>query len=374
MGCSSSGQTKESKSPAPTADPEPVNGAVAPPAGQTAVDKSSMITRPSEFADDQPSMEEDEDERRFKQQQNRGKRGGIAAESVDQQAVKDYVKPVYQKEESVQQRIREVLKTNDKMAVLFGHLEGAPLQDVINAFQIGDASQGQDLIVQGAEGDRLYIISEGAVDVHVARPNEDGSMPERGPKVAQLPKGALFGELALMYSAPRAATITVASPSLQFWSLDREPFKMLLAQNSQATLEKYEGWLKDVEIFKTLNHFELAKLSECLHSELFDKDDVIITQGEVGDRFFIVEDGTCSAFIAGDGGEKEVKQYTKQGDYFGELAMLNKQPRAATVRATGEGCSVASMTNQEFINLLGPIDDILRKHAGMYPQYAEFLK
>lgn len=324
-----------------------------------------------------PGIADDEDARRMQQMKAKGnqRRQGIAAESVDEGQVRDYVKPVYPKGEDVKQMIMQVLKANDKMQVLFGHLEGPPLEDVINAFQVTEAPQGQDLIVQGAEGDRLYIICDGAVDVYVARPNPDGSMPEgKGAKVVQLGGGALFGELALMYSAPRAATITVASPVVRLFSLDREPFKMLLAQNSQAQLEMYEGWLKEVEVLKTLNHFELSTLSECLHSELFDTDEVIITQGESGDRFFIIEDGTCSAFITGAEGEKEVKQYTKQGDYFGELALLTAEPRRATVRATGEGCSVVSMSKEEFTNLLGPIEDILQKHAGLYPQYAEFLK
>jgi len=324
-----------------------------------------------------PGLADDEDTRRLEQMQAKGnqRRQGIAAESVNECQVRDYVKPVYPKDEGSKQMIKQVLKANDKMQVLFGHLEGQPLEDVINAFQVMEAREGEDIIVQGAEGDRLYVICDGAVDVYVNRPNLDGSMPPgKGSRVVQLGGGALFGELALMYSAPRAATITVATPGIRLFCLDREPFKMLLAQNSQAQLEMYEGWLKEVEILKTLNHFELSTLSECLESELFDTGEVIISQGEAGDKFYIVEDGTCSAFMMGADGEKEVKQYNRQGEYFGELALLTAEPRRATVRATGEGCSVVSMSKEQFTNLLGPIEDILQKHAGLYPQYAEFLR
>merc|ERR1712048_446662 len=103
---------------------------------------------------------------------------------------------------------------------------------------------------------------------------------DKGTKVVSLGPGALFGELALMYSAPRAATVTITSPVCKLWQLDREPFKMLVAQNSQNTYTKYEGWLSEVDILKSLNQHELSKLSELLESTNFDAGEDIIKQGE----------------------------------------------------------------------------------------------
>jgi len=195
---------------------------------------------------------------------------------------------------------------------------------------------------------------------------------DKGPKVVTLGNGALFGELALMYQAPRAATVTIASPKCITWALDREPFKMLLAQSSTKQLEMYEGFLQEVPILKDLNHYELSRLSELVDSKLFDEGEEIIKQGEPGEEFFIIEEGTCSAYIGGAGGEKEVKQY-KMGDYFGEIALLQDAPRKATVRATSDA-QVLAIAKEDFTNVLGPIQDILRRHVDSYPQYAEFLK
>jgi len=265
----------------------------------------------------------------------------------------------------------ETLKSNPKMAVLFGHLDGKALDDVVNAFQVLQFTEGQDIIKQGDEGDRLYICANGTVDVFVRRPGTDPK--ERGDKVVTLGAGALFGELALMYQAARAATVQIASPSCTCWALDREPFKMLLAQSGQAKLEVYEGFLKEVELLKSLNHFELSKLSEALESQLFDTGEDIIKQGEEGSEFFIVEDGTCSAFIHGTDGEKEVKKYEK-GGYFGEIALLTDEPRRATIKATGDGASVLVCTKEHFVNLLGPVQDILKREIGKYPQYESYIK
>jgi len=149
---------------------------------------------------------------------------------------------------------------------------------------------------------------------------------------------------------------------------------MLSAQNNENKYEMYEGWLSEVDILKCLNHHEVSKLSELLQSHLYNKDEVIITQGQPGDKFYILEDGTCSAFISGTEGEKKVKDYEKQGEYFGEIALLKEVPRKATVRATGSGATVLWISKEDFIAVLGPIQGSLRKDVDKYSQYADFLK
>jgi len=326
----------------------------------------------------QPTASADEqaaEDAKVKAQAGKSRRAGVAAESVSNETIKDYKKPVHPKDDATKDRIRKTLKENEKMQVLFGHLQGAALDDVINAFDTKDVSEGTDIIKQGDAGDCLYIVAEGTVDIFVAR-LVDGQLPagDKGNKVVSFGAGALFDELALMYNAPRAATVVAASSKVSLWVLGAIDFKMLLAQSSQAQYTKYEGWLQAVELLKSLNHFELSKLADILESECFDENEEIIKQGEVGEKFFILEDGSAAAFISGDGGEKEVKKYEKQGDYFGEIALLTAEPRKASVRACKGGCSVVSLSKENFTSILGPITDILKKHVDMYPQYADFLK
>lgn len=63
-------------------------------------------------------------------------------------------------------------------------------------------------------------------------------------------------------------------------------------------------------------------------------DDVIITQGEAGDFFYVVDSGEFDVFV--NGNTKPVFHY-KQGGTFGELALMYNSPRAATVKATTDG-------------------------------------
>jgi len=321
-------------------------------------------------------LDDAQDQERFNMFHGAQRRKGIAAESVNTQDIKDYVKPVYPKEnDDAKNRIRNVLRNNPKMQVLLGHLDDNGMDDIVNAFKDCEASAGDTLIKQGDEGDCLYIIDSGQVDIFVARPRPDGKLPgDKGDKVLTCGADNLFGELALLYSAPRAATAMVNTEKCRLWQLDREPFKLLLMQKSQQQQELYQGWLTEVDIFKSLNHYELSRLSDLLTSNRFNEGEEIIKQGEHGNKFYILEDGSCNAYLQGHDGEKLVKEYSQQGEYFGEIALLKDEPRKATVRAVGDGATVLSISKDDFTIVLGPIQDILRRKIDAYPQYAELLK
>jgi len=321
------------------------------------------------------SEDSDEEERRKLATRAKGRRRSFANPSVAEHQINDYTKPAYPKDEASTNHIRDTLTNHEKMQVLIGHLAQSAVTDIVNAFYAKDFAEGVNIINQGEPGECLYIIADGCVDIFVARPGADAQIApgEKGFKVATWESGALFGELALMYDAPRAATVTAAS-AVSAWVLDAQDFKMLLLKAAKATYAKYEGWLSQVDLLKTLNHFELAHLADIMESDCFDDGEDIITQGDEGDRFYILEDGTAAAYIHGDDGEKEVKTYEAQGDYFGEVALLTSQPRLATVRATGEGCVVASIGRDDFVALLGPISDMLEGHIDEYPRYAAFLQ
>lgn len=64
---------------------------------------------------------------------------------------------------------------------------------------------------------------------------------------------------------------------------------------------------------------------------------------------------------------KEVRHY-KHGEYFGELALLKNEPRAANVIAKTK-CKVAMIDRNMFKRLLGPLDDILKRNMTSYMNY-----
>lgn len=59
--------------------------------------------------------------------------------------------------------------------------------------------------------------------------------------------------------------------------------------------EKYETYLKKINVFKSLDPYERSKLSDALVTKIFKKDDYIIREGEIGNEFYLIMDGEAVA-------------------------------------------------------------------------------
>ncbi|KAL7843789.1 hypothetical protein AOLI_G00253010 [Acnodon oligacanthus] len=156
-----------------------------------------------------------------------------------------------------------------------------------------------------------------------------------------------FGELALMYNTPRAATI-IATQSGALWALDRATFHRLIVKNNAKKRKMYEAFIECVPLLKSL-------------------------EGDEADCFYIVESGVVKILIksktnAGQRGNEEVEvARCSRGQYFGELALVTNKPRAASVYAVGETkCLVIDV--QAFERLLGPCKEILKRNIDSYKE------
>ena len=89
--------------------------------------------------------------------------------------------------------------------------------------------------------------------------------------------GEAFGELALLYNAPRAATIT-AKGDCHLWVLDRNTFNYYVKDAAQRKRDKYEEFLKSVPILSQMDHYERAKLCDAIKEERFNPGDYIIRE------------------------------------------------------------------------------------------------
>jgi len=97
--------------------------------------------------------------------------------------------------------------------------------------------------------------------------------------------------------------------------------------------------------------------------------DFIIKQNDEGDSFFILEEGEAYASkVLADGEQLQVVKEYKNGEYFGELALIKNEPRAASVIARTD-CRLISLDRKSFKRLLGPIENLLMRDSNKYIQY-----
>jgi cAMP-dependent protein kinase regulator len=285
------------------------------------------------------------------------RRTSVSAESLTPTSAGDdnWKPPSHPKAADQLERIKKAALNN----FLFAHLPEEQFDTVVDALQERDIpSKSIKVISQGDVGDYFYIVESGAFDIYV---NPSGNI-EAGPdglgnKVAEIGPGGSFGELALMYNAPRAATV-ISTEKSTLWMLDRVTFRRILMDGAFAKRRMYESFLSEVPLLATLKPYEKSKIADALETVSFKAGDVIIKEGEPGENFYLLEDGAAEVFKSGT--EQSVKTYGK-GDYFGELALLNNAPRAASVIAKSETAKVAKLGKDGFTRLLGSLEGIMRR-------------
>jgi cAMP-dependent protein kinase regulator len=282
-------------------------------------------------------------------------RTSVSAEVFGKYHVKQAFKPkVIKKDEDVKQKIKARLLT----AFMFMCLEENDLNIVIDAMDQRKCNPGETVIQEGEAGDVLYIVESGKLACTKVIDGSEKFLKNYNP-------GDVFGELALLYNAPRAATIKSESES-QLWVLDRNTFNNIVKEASQKKRQKYENFLQTVPILQNMDHYERSKLADAIKEMKAAKGDVIINQGDNGEQFYILVEGQAEVFLNADKG-KSVMKYMP-GDYFGELALLRNEPRAANVRAETD-CKFISLDRKSFKRLLGPLDDILKRNISTYQNY-----
>jgi signal-transduction protein with cAMP-binding, CBS, and nucleotidyltransferase domain len=105
---------------------------------------------------------------------------------------------------------------------LFAPLPPPTLESLARALEPISAPAGADVLHEGDEGDRFYVIADGEVDIV-----RDGQV------VATRRRGEGFGEIALIYDVPRTATVTTKRDT-QLYSLEREAFLLAVTGNATA--------------------------------------------------------------------------------------------------------------------------------------------
>jgi CRP-like cAMP-binding protein len=231
---------------------------------------------------------------------NRGRRTSVSAESMAPSS-QGFVKKVVSKTDEQIEGIKQSVVSN----FLFKALDEEHAQDVVNAMVEMCVSKNVAIIEQGGVGDFFYVVQSGTFDCFIG---ED--------KVTSYTAGGSFGELALMYNAPRAATI-IATLDSTLWALDRVTFRTILMENTSRKRKMYESFLEEVALLKSLEPYERHKIADALESIYFNQGEHIILQGDVGDNFYIIESGSATVFKEDANGDQREVNQLHRGAYFG---------------------------------------------------------
>nr|XP_056717493.1 cAMP-dependent protein kinase type II-alpha regulatory subunit [Euleptes europaea] len=291
------------------------------------------------------------------------RRVSVCAEAFNPDEEDDETEPRIVHPKTDEQRCR--LQDACKDILLFKNLDQEQLSQVLDAMFERKVQPQEHVIDQGDDGDNFYVVERGLYDIFVSRDGQSrcvGRYDNRGS----------FGELALMYNTPRAATI-VATTEGALWGLDRVTFRRIILKNNAKKRKTYELFIESVPLLKSLEPSERMKIVDVIGEKNFQDGERIIAQGDKAESFYIVESGEVKILIKSktitnkDANQEVEIARCQKGQYFGELALVTNKPRAASAYAVGEvKCLV--MDVQAFERLLGPCMDIMKRNITHYEE------
>jgi cAMP-dependent protein kinase regulator len=285
------------------------------------------------------------------------RRGAVSAEVYKDDDIANYVKKVVPKDAETRQSLENAMCKN----VLFAHLDENEKKDIFDAMAAVEKQAGETVITQGDEGDNFYVLDSGDCDVYVN--NEH---------VTTIKPGGSFGELALIYGTPRAATVK-AKTDAKLWALDRDTYRRTIMGSTMKKRKIYDEFLSKVKILEDLDKWERSTLADAVESVTFTAGTHVVEQNAPGDEFYIIVEGEAEVYQRrSDETEPELVGKLGPSDYFGEIALLLDRPRAATVVAkTNLKC--IKLDRARFERVMGPCSEILKRNISNYNSYVQLL-
>ncbi len=254
----------------------------------------------------------------------------------------DFVAPVHTKTPEEKAFIKEGVSEN----FIFSKLTHDEYDTLISAMEKHKVNAGAPIIKEGDIGDYFYMISSGEVRFEV-----------RGQFVGKATKGNSFGELALLYDCPRAATCIAETPC-DLWRVDQRTFRKILAGRQMKSHNETKAILRKVPFLADLDEAYINKMIDSLQSISFGKGELIIRKGDEGKVFYILKSGKVRVHDITVGSSTYDDQVLSPGDYFGERAIVTAEPRVANITAL-EKCEAFCLTRDIFKQVLGDLQHLI---------------
>ncbi len=221
---------------------------------------------------------------------------------------------------------------------------------------------GELIVKQGEPANAFYVLISGR-----ARAVKTGANNGEEIVLGSLRPGDSFGEAALIEGGTRNATVR-CSTSVEVLRLDRSDFLALaenvpeLKQHVQMTRRAHtlQGFLYEFSNFGRLPTPALRGMIEKLQRVQIQKGNLIIKEGDAAGPMYILEKGRARAFTQNNGAVRNLAFY-RDGDFFGELSILNGSRRAASVEAFSD------------CELLALDPNAVRSLKQSYPEFGKLL-
>jgi len=215
---------------------------------------------------------------------------------------------------------------------LFGALAPKALARLLKAIRIDEVSGGDEIVRQGDDGREAFVVARGLLSVVRTQGGDETVLAQLGP-------GAILGEMALLSSAPRSASVRALEPA-QLLVLEREQLERAAGQAPELSQElstfchqrMMQNLVRQARVLSGLRPQVRLELLQKLPSRFFEAGEPLITRGQEAERVLLIASGSVSVSVP-EGGDVLVLATLGAGDIVGEISMMLRRPATADVRA-----------------------------------------
>jgi cAMP-dependent protein kinase regulator len=215
---------------------------------------------------------------------------------------------------------------------LFGALAADQLAHLLAAIRIEEVSGNNEIVRQGDAGDEAFVVARGLLQVTRAQGADETVLAQLGP-------GAIFGEMALMSSSPRSASVVALEPA-QLLVLSRSELET--AAQSAPELSKelavfcrgrmQSNLMRQARVLSGLPMLKRAELLAQLDSRFFERGQPLIARDQEAESIYLIASGAVAVSVP-EGADRLVLATLGPSDVVGEISMLLRKPASADVIA-----------------------------------------
>ena len=247
---------------------------------------------------------------------------------------------------------------------LFSALEKEGLRALIGCFEMITVPAGKAVISEGEEGAEAYIVARGELEVR-RKDEADG----RTITLARLTNGALFGEMALLSRAPRAASVVANRPSILLVAR-RDALEAVAEKRPDVGVElaahcrrrMVANLVRTSKLLLSVAAKERPALVERFETKVFEKGDKLIVDGKDTSGLHLIASGEVAVIGREDNGENFVIATLGVGETVGEVALVLRRKANADVVAVHPTVTL-HLPREDFLGLIRDHTAIL---AGLY--------
>lgn len=323
---------------------------VSPATAKVAEEEEQQFTYSSDEEADYEPVGGVETKKKLSSKSLKTRRQGVSAESTSENDLKKIsTVPNIPKTPEVATMLRKIVTKSPILRVL----DAEQKDRIVCAFRGPiEVAVGEDIIKQGEIGESFYLLETGSLSVMIKKGKAEV-------KVHTYKAGDAFGQLALLYNAPRAASCRAVVDSTA-WVLDRSSVKIILAASAMHKRASYLNALMQVPVFQRCTEFEMLVLADSLSESKYSEGAAVCVEKEQNDRFFIVKEGTAQCTVTQEDGST-TETTLSVGSFWGEYALVKSQKSKFTVTASMGSLKVGYLDRNTFERVLGPLEDILQR-------------